>query len=322
MLFSSLKLYLSELPKPVLDYRVWRLFLASCVDATTTFERRILAAQLILRILPAPNFSLLVYLSAFLSQIILFDEGSLTVEKVSMIFGMSIMLPREYLGESPVLSKPLDETEGSAEIYADPNRMIRKSQEALLWLLSNWVSIADGLVEGLDIGLTTLTPEETPALASPSQQNTLILSQVSQVAHSPLIAPTPQRQARDSTRQLPISNLQQSRPSNPHHPVLPPSPRPKNTPPVDSIPDSRKKRSSHLSNNSISPPPSAAYVVPRTPDMYFSHGSRASGSSYNSNSSAKTPPSHFADDYDEGSEDGQAGGIYGTRIFFLSFLLI
>ncbi|GAA5856182.1 hypothetical protein JCM8547_000808 [Rhodosporidiobolus lusitaniae] len=142
---SLLKRYLRDLPEPVLDQRLWRLYIAACVDSPNPPKSRIACAQIILRLLPTPNFSLLVYLVAFLSQMPLFPENKLSLESVSSIFGSSIMAPRPSMEKKQTRGEMV--ITGPTESFEAIGETIKKGQEALLWLLNHWSSVADGLLE-------------------------------------------------------------------------------------------------------------------------------------------------------------------------------
>ncbi|ORY80292.1 hypothetical protein BCR35DRAFT_93273 [Leucosporidium creatinivorum] len=149
---SLLKKYLRDLPEPILDQRLWRLYLAACVDSTNSLKCRIASAQIILRLLPTPNFSLLVYLVAFLSQMPLFPENRLTLESVSTIFGPAAMSPR-MSASAPTSKLPRIfngagmHITGPTESFESTGANVKKAQDGLLWLLTNWSSVADGLLE-------------------------------------------------------------------------------------------------------------------------------------------------------------------------------
>ncbi|GJN92168.1 hypothetical protein Rhopal_005198-T1 [Rhodotorula paludigena] len=159
---SLLKRYLRDLPEPVLDQRLWRLFCVACVDSSNPLKSRIACAQIILRLLPTPNFSLLVYLVAFLSQVPLFPENKLSLEQVAGIFGSSVMSPRPAPQKKPakgemVITGPTDSMDSLGET-------IKKGQNALVWLLSNWSNVADGLLEpDFDIDESLYVDDESPA---------------------------------------------------------------------------------------------------------------------------------------------------------------
>ncbi|GAA5845569.1 hypothetical protein JCM3766R1_000785 [Sporobolomyces carnicolor] len=149
---SLLKKYLHDLPEPVLDERVYRLFLSGCVDSTNSLPRRVASAQIILRLLPAANFSLLVYLVAFLSQIPLFPSNPLSLTTVSVLFGTSIMSPRKNRNsDASSSSSPTKKSRGQM-IITGPTDLVddqdgKKANQALEWLLTNWSAVADGLLE-------------------------------------------------------------------------------------------------------------------------------------------------------------------------------
>ncbi|KAM0746838.1 RhoGAP-domain-containing protein [Meredithblackwellia eburnea MCA 4105] len=142
---SLLKKYLRELPEPILDGRLWRLFNVACLESSNSLKRRVAAAQLILRLLPAPNFSLMVYLVAFLSQVPLFPENRLTLENVSLIFGPPCMSPRQSSSSVSKVQKFV--ISNPTESAFDGAASVKKGQDGLLWLLKNWNAVADGLLE-------------------------------------------------------------------------------------------------------------------------------------------------------------------------------
>ncbi|KDE06906.1 hypothetical protein MVLG_02794 [Microbotryum lychnidis-dioicae p1A1 Lamole] len=144
---ALLKKYLCDLPEPVLDQRLWKLFLSACVYSTNSIKVRVTSAQVILRLLPTPNFSLLVYMVAFLSQIPLFPENRLSRESVSHIVGAMLMSPRDPSPQSQSRgSKLLAHITGPTDtIYSSANG--KRAEEALLWLLKHWSLVADGLLE-------------------------------------------------------------------------------------------------------------------------------------------------------------------------------
>ncbi|GAA6046580.1 hypothetical protein JCM3770_006220 [Rhodotorula araucariae] len=161
---SLLKRYLCDLPEPVLDERLWRLFLVACVDSTKSLRARIACAQIILRLLPTANFSLLVYMVAFLSQMPLFPENRLTLDQVSGLFGSSLMSPRSAAQQKKPVKGEMVIT-GPTETVDSVGEVVKKGQNALCWLLSHWSSVADGLLEpDFDIDPATVvdTPPPTP----------------------------------------------------------------------------------------------------------------------------------------------------------------
>ncbi|GAA5925110.1 hypothetical protein JCM3775_006369 [Rhodotorula graminis] len=144
---SLLKRYLRDLPEPVLDYRVCRLLLA-CVDSKKLpIKARVAGVQVVLRLQPTPNFSLLTYVLAFLSQIPLFPENSLSIDEISTLFGGPLMSSRL----APRTKKPASHHQlsitGPTEPLASGVEAASRAQDALRFLLEHWSAIADGLLE-------------------------------------------------------------------------------------------------------------------------------------------------------------------------------
>ncbi|GAA5837184.1 hypothetical protein JCM9279_005610 [Rhodotorula babjevae] len=142
---SLLKRYLRDLPELVLDHRVCRLLLA-CVDSKKLpIKARVAGVQVVLRLQPPANFSLLTYVLAFLSQIPLFPENSLTIDEISTLFGPLLMSSRV----APRTKKPASHMliTGPTEPLASGVEAASRAQDALRFLLENWSTIADGLLE-------------------------------------------------------------------------------------------------------------------------------------------------------------------------------
>ncbi|GAA5898180.1 hypothetical protein JCM8208_000172 [Rhodotorula glutinis] len=144
---SLLKRYLRDLPEPVLDHRVCRLLLA-CVDSKKLpIKARVAGVQVVLRLQPTANFSLLTYVLAFLSQIPLFPENSLTIDEISTLFGGPLMSSRV----APRTKKPASHHQlsitGPTEPLASGVEAASRAQDALRFLLEHWSAIADGLLE-------------------------------------------------------------------------------------------------------------------------------------------------------------------------------
>lgn len=160
--FFRLKQYLRDLPEPVLDQRLWRMYLSACVDSTKSLKVRVACAQIILRLLPTPSFSLLVYLVAFFSQMPLFPENRISLESVASIFGAATLAPRPVpASSSPKQGKSLHIT-GPTEKYEAIGASAKKAQDGLLWLLQQWSLVADGLLDqDFDIHVDSVLERET-----------------------------------------------------------------------------------------------------------------------------------------------------------------
>ncbi|KJA19164.1 hypothetical protein HYPSUDRAFT_89487 [Hypholoma sublateritium FD-334 SS-4] len=98
-----------------------------------TESTHILVAQLILQLLPSPNFSLLVYLLAFFSQAALVrEENGVGVSDLSRMFG-----GRLFGGEA---SRDISEGSNITQRRKDGETMMN-------WFLRRWGPISDGLFE-------------------------------------------------------------------------------------------------------------------------------------------------------------------------------
>lgn len=157
-LCGVLKLYLRELPEPLVHPSIWRALLAFCVEpdpkeVIIPESARIAAAQILLRLMPPRYFSLLVYLLAFLTQVPKY-ENRLTQTSVSIIFGPMLVAPRGFgipsIGPSDQLLKvppPALNPDGSIitpRPSQDYSGLVGQSQAVLLWLTTNWDALSDG----------------------------------------------------------------------------------------------------------------------------------------------------------------------------------
>ncbi|KAK4700053.1 ATP-dependent RNA helicase SUPV3L1/SUV3, partial [Phenoliferia sp. Uapishka_3] len=142
---SLFKRFLQDLPEPIFDAKLWRLFILACVDSKNPMHRRIACAQILLRLLPTANFSLLVYLIAFFSQVPLFPDNALPLESMAALFGAPIMSPRTLSSAAKFQRHVAGNM--TAEQKDLMGVTVKKAQDGLLWLLVNWNGVADGLLE-------------------------------------------------------------------------------------------------------------------------------------------------------------------------------
>lgn len=114
-------------------------------------KQRVAAAQLVLRLLPSANFSLLVYIVAFLTQIPLFPENRLSINSVAAMFGRALMAPR--VTPTTVAARLSKVAAGTMTItaptekYEVEGQSAKRAEEGLVWLLENWSAIADSLLD-------------------------------------------------------------------------------------------------------------------------------------------------------------------------------
>nr|XP_018262536.1 uncharacterized protein I303_05553 [Kwoniella dejecticola CBS 10117]OBR84694.1 hypothetical protein I303_05553 [Kwoniella dejecticola CBS 10117] len=127
-------------------------------------ETRITAAQILLKLLPPLQFSLFIYLLAFLGQLPLFPDNRLNVESISIIFGPAMCAARGkgISGLGPTVSSATfgdgrrgntTTGQGHSPKVFDPDKisdLVSKSQNVLSWLLRNWASISEKVLEDDD----------------------------------------------------------------------------------------------------------------------------------------------------------------------------
>ncbi|EUC56832.1 FAM13A protein [Rhizoctonia solani AG-3 Rhs1AP] len=151
---ALLKLYLRALPEAVLSHSLWsiiqQLTLVHNNDVTVT-PVQVAAIQAILHLQHPTSFSLLVYLFAFLHQLVLHgSQNGLTIPTLAGIFGPTIFSPRKAnavrtgcsINPSPE-NQVLVKTFQSAHDVAEGTRV-------MTWVLEHWDGIATGLLS-LDI---------------------------------------------------------------------------------------------------------------------------------------------------------------------------
>lgn len=187
-LCGLLKRYLRALPEPLLDARLGVVFWHACVEPAIQVstapvslgmplstgpddrsgshgdKRRVAIVQCILRLLPTKAFSLLVYVTAFLSQAPLFPDNKLTLESVSSLLGPALLGARPVGGDD------------------------EKAGQGLLWLLKNWNEVTDGLLEDrFDVDVEKLrSPTPMPPMAIPGKfPSTDTVGQTLQTSEAP-----------------------------------------------------------------------------------------------------------------------------------------
>ncbi|CUA76522.1 Rho GTPase-activating protein 29 [Rhizoctonia solani] len=151
---ALLKLYFRGLPEAVLSRSLWpiiqQLTLVHNNDAKTT-SAQVAAIQAILHLQHSTNFSLLVYIFAFLHQLVLHgSQNGLSIPMLAGIFGPALFSPRKgntvrmgCLMSPPPESQVLVKTFQSAQDVAEGTRV-------MTWVLEHWDGIATGLLS-LDI---------------------------------------------------------------------------------------------------------------------------------------------------------------------------
>lgn len=96
----------------------------------------------------------------------LFPENRLTLESVSTIFGAAAMSPRGGASSNKFpkfLASSGMHITGPTESFESGGVNVKKSQDALLWLLTHWSSVADGLLEpDFDIDVADVLGQASP----------------------------------------------------------------------------------------------------------------------------------------------------------------
>jgi len=149
---ALLSTYLASLPEPILLPTLFRAVWDWCgvaeenndFDASHRFSShligththdtessRIKTAQLLLHLLPSPNFSLLVYLLSFFSQVVLVrEENGLGVEDVSRMFGGRI-----FGGGT------------TRKHHVSGGERRREGETMMCWFMNRWGTISEGLFD-------------------------------------------------------------------------------------------------------------------------------------------------------------------------------
>lgn len=179
-LTGIVKRFIRDLPEPILDESLFNAFLTLCSETPSSEEggtttetksdsRQILAAQILLRLLPPHHFSLFIYLLAFLGQLPLYPENKLNIESICIIFGPAMCASRSAdipgLGPSSSLASP---GRGTSTLTGTPIQverdsavlMVEKSQQVLSWLMMNWAEISENLLESVGSEDTSLYGEQ------------------------------------------------------------------------------------------------------------------------------------------------------------------
>ena len=139
------KRYLRDMSEPVMEPQLFRLFLNSCILTDKALRLRIFAAQTTLRLLASANFSLLIYLIAFLGQLAEHHhQNGLTNESISIILGPALLAPRTAGSAAGLIfgSPEISQSRKSGEPMI--NKDVQHSQLGLKWLLEHCAGRGDG----------------------------------------------------------------------------------------------------------------------------------------------------------------------------------
>jgi RhoGAP domain len=132
---ALLMTYISSLPEPVLTPALFDPFWTGCViQANPNSDSVSVAlAQALIRLLPRPNFSLLLYLFSFFVQVPLSPENGITHDDLARIFAGKL------LGEKSKTA----------------------ARRMMVWILDHWLPISTGLVD---------PQEDPPGITSRSKE--------------------------------------------------------------------------------------------------------------------------------------------------------
>ena len=157
-LTGFIKRYVRDLPEPLMSSSLFSALHDFCCESSAyTISQRISTTILLLQLTPPVQFSVLVYLLAFLGQLPLFPENRLNIDSISIIFGPALCAPRDKgipgLGSASAGPDVVDQAETST--------LVTRSQNILGWLLRHWGDISERVLE----------PEEDDSLEpSPADQ--------------------------------------------------------------------------------------------------------------------------------------------------------
>lgn len=163
------KRYLRELPDPVFDSRLWPLFRNACILSNAPLDKRVGAAQSILRLIPKRNFSLFIYLIAFFINLSQVDDSGLTNRDLGDIFGASLLAPRTARRSMSNNNHHRTPHTGYHGIH---HAAAQEAKQGLEWLLSSW-----GYICGAPIPMGPVhedaSPPATEAIDMPGEKASL-----------------------------------------------------------------------------------------------------------------------------------------------------
>lgn len=147
---ALLKLYLRGLPEATLSNSLWSILQQLTLDSRTeTRAARIAAVQAILHLQHPTSFSLLVYVLAFLHQLVLHGpQNGLDIPTLAGIFGPALFSPRKG-GDLGCVMSPKPDGPVLVKTFLSARDM-REGTRVMSWVLEHWEGIATGLLS-LDI---------------------------------------------------------------------------------------------------------------------------------------------------------------------------
>lgn len=113
----------------------------------------ILVAQRLLHLLPSPNFSLLIYLLAFFSQVALVrEENGVGVEDLSRMFGARIFGYGQHVMPSPKYDpvSVLESPSSTTMVKGKEKQRNGQGEVMMVWFLRRWGPISESLFDIID----------------------------------------------------------------------------------------------------------------------------------------------------------------------------
>ncbi|XP_061645533.1 rho GTPase-activating protein 22 isoform X2 [Phyllopteryx taeniolatus] len=182
---SLLKLYLRELPEPLIPFTKYAQFLSCALLLTKDREMGIIELGKQVKSLPKVNYNLLEYICRFLDEVQSYsDANKMSVQNLATVFGPNVLRPR--------VEDPITMMEGSSQVQHLMTVLI--SEHARLYQLENFNTVMEnpsprqnhslhkGKVEWLkqeaaeppaDSGTGAEIPQETPQPSTPPKDNKL-----------------------------------------------------------------------------------------------------------------------------------------------------
>ncbi|KAL5638906.1 hypothetical protein ACGC1H_003313 [Rhizoctonia solani] len=151
---ALLNLYLRALPETVLSHSLWPIIQQLTLvhnNGVKTTSAQVAAIQAILHLQHSTNFSLLVYLFAFLHQLVLHgSQNGLTISTLAGIFGPALFSPRKSNAvRTGFLINPSPESQVLVKTFQSAHD-VAEGTRVMTWVLEHWDGIATGLLS-LDI---------------------------------------------------------------------------------------------------------------------------------------------------------------------------
>ncbi|KAG7484571.1 hypothetical protein MATL_G00050810 [Megalops atlanticus] len=173
---SLLKLYLRELPEPVVPFSRYQHFLLCGKQSLTDRKQGLVELKRLLHELPVANFNLLHYICQFLNEVQSYSSSNkMSIQNLATVFGPNILRPKAEDPES-IIGGAAVVQQLMSELIRECDSLFTRDTDAATWPDLALPSAPRGDVEEEGAHTATLPPAEQHTPAACARQLSLSLA--------------------------------------------------------------------------------------------------------------------------------------------------